>query len=123
MQPGEVGAAISIAGDNLPVENGRLGRQLVQQLRNGRKAFGEIMPIAAVDEHARAYLVDLDAIVVEFHLVQPGVAGRYALGRHGVAGLDEAERGHSSGCSETAAARQLGLASCFSAGATCGILF
>jgi hypothetical protein len=35
-------------GHHLTVDHGRLGRQLVQQLRDGRETLGEVVPIAAV---------------------------------------------------------------------------
>jgi hypothetical protein len=38
MQPGEVRTPIGIAGHNLAVEHRCLGRQLVQQFRNGGEA-------------------------------------------------------------------------------------
>jgi hypothetical protein len=37
----------------------------------------------------------LHAVAVELHFVQPPVAGWHFLGWDGVAGLDEAELGHS----------------------------
>ena len=99
MQPGEVRTPIGIAGYNLAVEHCRFGWELVQQLCDGRKALGEVMPIAAVDDHARAHLVDLYAVAVELHLMQPAVAGRHGCGADRTAGLNEAQRGHVSGCS------------------------
>jgi len=79
-QPGEVGAAISIAGDNLTVEHGHFGRQLLQQLRDRWETIGEIVPIRAVDDHARADLVGLHAVAVEFHLMQPPIVGGHFFG-------------------------------------------
>jgi len=93
VQPGEIRTAISIASHDLTVEDGRLGGELVKQLRDGGEALGEIVPIAAVDHDMRAHLVGLHAVAVELHLVQPAVASGHALGRYGAAGLDEAE-GH-----------------------------
>jgi len=58
------------------------------------KARGEVVPIAAVDDHARADFVDLHTIAVELHLMQPAVAGGHFLGANGVAGRNKAERGH-----------------------------
>ena len=71
----------------------------MQQLRDRRETVGEVVPIAAVDDHARTYLVSLHAVAVEFHLVQPAVAGGHFLGADWAAGRNEAERGHASGCS------------------------
>src|SRR5262249_54414570 len=99
VQPGEIRTAVSIACDNLTIEHGRFGWELVQQLGDGRKPLREIMPIATVDDHPRAYLVGLHAVAVELHLVQPTVAGRHFLGSDWAAGRYEAERGHASGCS------------------------
>jgi hypothetical protein len=36
VRPGEIRAAVGIAGDNLAVERGCFGRQFVQLLRDGR---------------------------------------------------------------------------------------
>ena len=47
MQPGKVRTAVGVTGHNLAVEHGNFGWELVQQLGDGRKALGEIMPIAA----------------------------------------------------------------------------
>ena len=94
VQPGKVRTPVGIAGHNLAIEHCRLGRQLVQQLCDGGEALGEIVPVAAEDHDTRAHLVDLHAIAVELHLVQPAVAGGHVFGRHGAAGWDEAELGH-----------------------------
>ena len=99
LEPGEVRTAVGIAGHNLAVEHCRLGRQLVQQLRNGREPLREIVPIAAVDDYARAHVVDLHTVAVELHLMQPVVAGGHFLGADWAAGWDKAERGHALGCS------------------------
>src|SRR5262245_24004666 len=94
VQPGKVWAPIRIARHNLAVEHGRFGRELVQQLRDGRKALGEVVPVAAVDYHPRAHFVDLHAVAVELHLVQPAFAGGHFLGADWAAGLDKAKRRH-----------------------------
>src|SRR5262245_6125739 len=94
VQPGEIRAAVSIAGNNLAVEHSGFGWELLQQLGDGRKSLREVMPIAAVEDHPRAHLVDLHAVAVEFHLVHPAVAGGHFLGADGAAGRNEAELGH-----------------------------
>jgi len=78
-----------IASHNHAVEHCRLGWELVQQLRNGRKALGEVVPIATVDDHPRAYLVRLHAAAVELHLMQSAVTGGHAIGRHGAKQLEK----------------------------------
>jgi hypothetical protein len=50
------------------------------------------MPIAAVDDDPRTDLVDLHAVAVELHLMQPAIAGGHFLGADWAAGLDEMER-------------------------------
>jgi hypothetical protein len=45
VQSGEVRAPIGIAGHDLAVDHRRLGRQLPQQLCDGREAFREVVPI------------------------------------------------------------------------------
>jgi len=80
VQPGEIRAVVSIAGDNLTVEHSCFGWELMQQLCDGRKSLGEVMPVAAVYDHTRAHLVDLHAVAVELHLVQPAVAGGHYPG-------------------------------------------
>ena len=52
------------------------------------------MPIAAVDDHPRAYLVGLHTVAIELHLVQPAVAGGHFLDTDWAAGRYKAERGH-----------------------------
>jgi hypothetical protein len=105
VQPGEVRAAVGIAGHDLAVEHGDFGRQLKQLLRDGREPLGEVVPIAAEQDNARAYLVGL-----ELDFVHPAVAGGHFLGADWAAGWDEAERGHASGCSDIAPAEQLAVA-------------
>jgi hypothetical protein len=58
----------------------------MQQLRNGREPLREVVPVAAVDDHPRAYLVDLHAVPVEFYLVQPTLAVGTSLARIGLQG-------------------------------------
>ena len=54
---------------------------------------------AADEDDARAHLVGLHAIAVEFHLVHPAVAGRHALGRHGLMSwMNEEARGLGCDC-------------------------
>ena len=69
-------------------------RQLAQQLRDGRETVREIVPIAAVNDNTRADFVGLHSVTVEFHLVQPAVAGRHCLGGHWTAGRDGVELWH-----------------------------
>src|SRR5215813_11053319 len=90
--------SVGITGNDLAVEHCRLGRQLVQQLRDGREAVREVVPVAAEEHHTRAHLVGLHTVAVELYLVHPAVAGRHALGGHGAAGWYETELGHLSGC-------------------------
>ena len=46
VQSGEVRPSVRIAGYDLAVEHSRFGWELVQQLRDGREALGEVVPIA-----------------------------------------------------------------------------
>jgi len=71
MEPGKVWTPIGITRYNLAIEQNRFGWELVPQLPDARQAPDEVMPVAAVEDHARAYLVRLDAIGVELHLMQP----------------------------------------------------
>jgi len=48
VQPGEVWATVRITSHDLAIEHHCLGRQLVQQLRDGREALREIVAVAAV---------------------------------------------------------------------------
>jgi hypothetical protein len=95
VQPGEVRSPVSIAGHDLAVEHSRFGWELVQQLSDRRETLSEVVPITAVDGDSRIRLVGLHAEAIEFHLVQPDVAGGHGVGAHGAAGWDEAKRRHS----------------------------
>src|SRR5262249_728088 len=85
-----------------------VGMPAVSQM--ARSAFGParrfppVMAAAAVEAHRGAVLDHLQAIALQLRLVDPAVAGRPILGRHGAAGLGEADgRDHAgvvSGCSE-----------------------
>ena len=93
--------SLAIAGHDFAI-----GRQLVQQLRDRGETLGEVVPIAAVDYDARAHLVGLHAVAIEFHLVQP--AGT-ALAGTGLQGGMKRNSDTASGCSGINLARQLGL--------------
>src|SRR5262249_55958873 len=72
-----------------------VGMPAVSQM--ARSAFGParrfppVMAAAAVEAHRGAVLDHLQAIALQLRLVDPAVAGRHILGRHGAAGLDEAD--------------------------------
>jgi hypothetical protein len=95
VQPGEVRRPIGITGDDLAVYYCRPGRHLAKQRCDRGKAPGEVMPIAAEQDDARAHLVRLHTVSVEIHLVEPAIAGRHCLGGIGPAGRNETELGHS----------------------------
>jgi transposase len=63
--------------------------------RTVREAFAEVVAITAEDDDARADLVGLHAVTVEFHLVHPIVPHRHVRGADRAGGWDETELGHS----------------------------
>ena len=69
-------------------------RRIQNNPENRSETLSEVVPIAAVDDHPRAYLVGLHTVAIELHLVQPAVAGGHFLDTDWAAGRYKAERGH-----------------------------
>ena len=63
----------AIASDELAVEDGRVGRQFAQHVRDDVDPGREVMPVAGEDGDVLAHLVDLDAVAVELTI---GLQGR-----------------------------------------------
>jgi len=85
---------IGIAGHNLTVEHGCLGRHLAKQRRDRSKALGEVMPIAAEQDDARAHLVGMHAVAVELQLVHPTITAGHSFAGDGPTGRNETELRH-----------------------------
>jgi hypothetical protein len=107
MQPSEVRTPTGIAGQNFAIEHCRFGRQVV---RDGRETVAEVVPVVAVHDHARAHLVGLNAVAVEFHLMEPTVAAGTALAGIALHGEMKWNSGTASGCSGITPGGQLGFA-------------
>ena len=74
------------------VDQGALGRQLADRLRDLRKPVGEIRASAAPHFDALALLSGGDAVAVVFHLMQPARPGGRGGDDGWLTGLDETGR-------------------------------
>ena len=87
----EVRHALGVGRDDLRVDDRALGRQVLQRVGDCRPPRREVGAIAREDRDILAGLVQLDAVAVEFHLVQPAIALRRAVASVGWAGLMKSE--------------------------------
>ena len=79
MERGEIRQALEIGGDHLRINDGRLCRQMREGMCDDRETRREVHPVAGLDDDVLAFLVQLDAVAVEFDLVQPAVAFGWAI--------------------------------------------
>ena len=97
MQGAEIGQTFFAAGDELAVDDKRGDGERGQCDGDIDKARREVVPGLAVDADAVAHLVQLHAIAIELHFVQPAIAARSADRNAGSAGGMKRMRGRGVG--------------------------
>ncbi len=93
VQPAEVGRSSLVRQHQLAIEYGRSAGETYESIGECSKAFRPLCP-APVKARTSRLFDDLEAVAVQFQLMQPGVAGGRPGDADGAAWLDEAKRRH-----------------------------